>query len=631
MFILPVIIIVISIAFVTVLTFVYGKPELKQKNTLNANFEICFSIGVFLSFFLPWVTFTTDNIGLNAFGLNMRTLANVSWAKLIQIAWDIYDLLNQVERQSSDKQMAFTGLLLFVCLPLFMAMINIFLLIAGKVRGWSFYTGIITLLWTATCLFGYHEVHGMVSFGIGFAIGTTCALYLIISSLITMLFNPKQHLSFLLGHFSLIIFGMIIFLSATLAKVMGIDPKVISTIPSILFIIIALVLTFVCDYYLFMYLTRQKEKLAVRQEQAAGHTATDNEPAETLLDQHWMFCSKCGTKCKDYLKFCPRCGFALHPEKEMQLSKDSSYAPPVKLSESTECNPIEANSDTPDRVIPIAHSPSQPLVTETENVLHAENILHPRAEDLPKPTFRQPIANKKWGMWVLIACAVLLAGLFSVYLLWYKPYAIDRDAPRYYTFTNLNLRSSQITDVDHNILKLLPYGTELITYTTDAGWASVKVDGQKGFVASNLILSSDDFALLNSVWGNVDAKEYIGSAKCRLAVLDYYKRNQLRGGGEWQIYARRKEDRKNTVYYRKLYNPDSKFTDFVFIMKNNRTKERVLVIYSFEDETEKPIYRTSRQIYSSESVCIGNITSSKGWIDIVFTDGDWIQISLSGQ
>ena len=176
---------------------------------------------------------------------------------------------------------------------------------------------------------------------------------------------------------------------------------------------------------------------------------------------------------------------------------------------------------------------------------------------------------------------------------------------------------------------MLPYGTELITYSIDADWASVKAGKQEGYVASNLILSKADFELLNSAWGNTDAKECINTAKCRLAVLDYYKRFNMSGGTEWQIFTAGKESRINNMYYRRIYNPNSKFTDFTFIVKNNRTKERELVIYSFDDETEKPIYRTARRLSSSESGYIKSITSSNGWIDILFTDGGWIQISVS--
>lgn len=616
--------IIISVIFISTLILIFGKSrDIQKKDTTGTNIEICFSLGIFISFFLPWVTFTTDNIGLGAFGLDTRNLAELSWAKLIKLAWDIYDFANQFQKQNSDQQAQLIGLTLLVSLPLSMTTVNIFLLITGRVRGWSFYTGIITLCWTGACLYGNNQVHGMISFGIGFAIGTCCAAFLIISSLIIMLINARQHLSFVLGHFSIVIFGILFSISGILSRAMGINISASSNIPIIICGIISLILTFVCDYYLFMYLTRQKERFSAQEGQSVRQMESDNDRAQTILDQHWMYCSKCGTKCKDYLKFCPRCGFALYPEREEPASEYSSYAPPVETPKQQKIN-----------------NQIRPLVTETGGTIHVENTVHPIIENSPEPQVKEPpkvveqkipaspsaAPGNKWKLWVLIAFAVLLVGAFPAYLFWYKPYAIDQDAPRYFTFTNLNLRSSKITDVKHNLLELLPYGTELITYSIDADWANVKVGGLKGYVASNLILSKADFELLNSVWGNTDAKECINTAKCRLAVLDYYKRFNMSGGTEWQIFTRKKDDRVNTVYYKKLYNPNSKFADFTFIVKNNRTKERELVIYSFDDETEEPIFLTSRRLFQSDRGDIKSMDRGGEYIFIRFSEAGEVTI-----
>lgn len=382
---------------------------------------------------------------------------------------------------------------------------------------------------------------------------------------------------------------------------------------------------------------------------SSGQTIFHSQPVapeadcdETILDQHWMYCSKCGTKCKDYLKFCPRCGFGLHPEKEEPSREYSSYAPPVKKPEQPEYSPFKENAKSVGETIPTIDNQTRPLVTKTGGAIHVENTVHPTVESSPEPQVKEspkvverkipasPSAARgnKWGLWVLIAFAVLLVGSIPAYLFWYKPYATDRDAPRYFTFTNLNLRSSKITDVKHNLLELLPYGTELIVYSIDADWASVKAGNQKGYVASSLILPMADFELLNSVWGNTDAKECINTSKCRLALLDYYKRFNMSGGTEWQIYTRKKEDRVNAVYYKKLCNRNSKFTDFTFIVKNNRTNERELVIYSFDDETEKPIFRKARRLFPNETGYIKSITSTASWIDILLSDGGWIQVEI---
>lgn len=219
---------------------------------------------------------------------------------------------------------------------------------------------------------------------------------------------------------------------------------------------------------------------------------------------------------------------------------------------------------------------------------------------------KQPIVKK-----VVLFAVLFLAVAIALYKFWYTPYATDRDAPRYYTFTNLNLRSSQIADVEYNLLGLLPYGTELITYSVGDEWADVKAHGKKGFVASSLVLPSEDFHLLNSAWGNSDAKECIATAKCRLAVLDYYKRCNLKGGIEWQVYTKKKEDRQNNVFFPRVCDRNSKFTDFAFIIKNNQTQKRMFALYSFDDETEAPVFRYDME--APEEGYIKNIESYRNY------------------
>lgn len=205
-----------------------------------------------------------------------------------------------------------------------------------------------------------------------------------------------------------------------------------------------------------------------------------------------------------------------------------------------------------------------------------------------------------------LAIIAFVALLFSGYYFFYIPYATDRDAPRYYTFTNLNLRSSEVGEVEYNLLDLLPYGSELITYSVGDEWANVKAHGKKGFVSSSLILPSEDFHLLNSIWGNSDAKECVATAKCRFALLDYFKRANLNGGTEWQLYTQKKDSKPNTVFYPRVYNKGSKFTDFAFLVKNNQTKKRMFVLYSFDDETEEPVYRYDME--APEDGYINNVT-----------------------
>ena len=210
------------------------------------------------------------------------------------------------------------------------------------------------------------------------------------------------------------------------------------------------------------------------------------------------------------------------------------------------------------------------------------------------PSRRTPPSGKgnKTLVIGIVIGALALAGVIAAYFMWYVPYAKDRDALRTYVVANnVFVRSSKMAGVEYNVLSKVPYGSELLTYSKDMEWAEVKVNGVKGFVSSSYLFEWNDFKLLNDVWGSPDAKEYIESSKCRLAILDYLKRNQLETGSEgWQLYTLRKDIKPNNVLYPRLNNGYDKFTDFAFILKNNVTQERRLALYSFDEETEKPIF-----------------------------------------
>lgn len=237
--------------------------------------------------------------------------------------------------------------------------------------------------------------------------------------------------------------------------------------------------------------------------------------------------------------------------------------------------------------------------------------------------------SKKANTGVIIGIVLgvlLLAGSLVGYFVWYVPYAKDRDALRMYVVAdNVFLRSSCMSGVEYNILEKIPYGSELITYNKDSEWASVKVNGTEGYMAAPYLLAQADFNLLNGVWGDMDSKLCISSSKCRLAILDFYKRNQLMSGTSgWQIYTKAKEQKPNTVFYPRLYNKSSKFTDFIFIIKNNASGERMVVGYSFEDETEAPVFRFSMEAPSTGY--IKNVKASYGKIQISMDNYATIEI-----
>ena len=93
------------------------------------------------------------------------------------------------------------------------------------------------------------------------------------------------------------------------------------------------------------------------------------------------------------------------------------------------------------------------------------------------------------GIIVTIITIALVLLVSSIgYLVWYVPYAKDRDALRTYVLaTNVFLRSGQVAGVEYNILDKIPYGSEIITYDKGTEWSTVKANGVEGFMASDYL------------------------------------------------------------------------------------------------------------------------------------------------
>lgn len=237
--------------------------------------------------------------------------------------------------------------------------------------------------------------------------------------------------------------------------------------------------------------------------------------------------------------------------------------------------------------------------SESSNLLDASSVVNVPPNSLrsfqapaSSQTYKDKNGKKLGKIFAIIIGVVVLLGIVPVFVVWYLSYKEDKDALRSYVVANnVFLRSSKESGVEYNILSKIPYGSELITYSKDPEWAEIKVNGIKGFVASPYLLDWSDFKLLNDVWGSADAKEYIESSKCRFAILDYCKRNNLNTGKEgWQLYTLEKDIKPNNVIFPRLNNGYDKFTEFAFILKNNTTKDRKLALYSFDEETEAPVF-----------------------------------------
>lgn len=337
------------------------------------------------------------------------------------------------------------------------------------------------------------------------------------------------------------------------------------------------------------------------------------------LDDDALFCPECGTKIEKEEKKCPECGAV--------IDEDSTFC--------SECGAPLNNQSISQIVSP---QQSTQLEQPIEEIVPVETIEEADVEDNVK--------KKPWGLIGLIIGLLILVCGVGGYLYYdniYLPEKIDREAPRYYTMANaVVLRSSKSSGADYNKIASLPYGTELITYEQDSEWSKVKVnspnaDGnkQEGYIASSLLLNKPDFFLLNSVFGDQESKENVFTTKCRLAVLYYFKTRgyigkmdeQLRtesgisitptSDNQWQIFCRPKEVKPNNVLFKRLYDKNSRFTDFAVIIKNIVSRERKLLYFYFDDEETPHFF--AEQDAPSEGYLKDIIKTSYGDLKATYT------------
>jgi hypothetical protein len=210
----------------------------------------------------------------------------------------------------------------------------------------------------------------------------------------------------------------------------------------------------------------------------------------------------------------------------------------------------------------------------------------PPPRNIATQPYQKPKSNKTaiFLIMALAAFAILVFGIFyynNVYL----PEKRDKEADRYYTFAEkTNLRSTKESGGEYNRIKSLNFGSELITYTHNInGWSEVKdAEGKEGYISSSLLLNKEDYSILNNIFGNQDSRECINTTKCRLALLNYYKSNNL--NSDWKVYCKKPEIKPNAVFFPKLYDKNARFTDFAAIITNEKTNIKKVVIFGFNDD-----------------------------------------------
>jgi hypothetical protein len=202
-----------------------------------------------------------------------------------------------------------------------------------------------------------------------------------------------------------------------------------------------------------------------------------------------------------------------------------------------------------------------------------------------------------------VVSSLLIISVFF-YIFWIKPYLRDKNAQRLYSYVgSLVFRSSPVAGVENNSIDNIGYGSELIVYTNTGDWVNCKFNDVEGYASNKYLLSKQDFYLLNSIFGDQTSREVIGTAKCRKALLDYYKSTNIIGiiddriqtevygaiqnKDKWVIYTKPKDIKPNSVIFPRAINKTSKYTDFGCIIKNVDTGKRKFLFFTF-NEFEEP-------------------------------------------
>lgn len=317
----------------------------------------------------------------------------------------------------------------------------------------------------------------------------------------------------------------------------------------------------------------------------------------------------------EHITKCPLCDEEIH----FTIQEEAPEPEPLKVT------PPKENKDAK----PLKETPKKVPVREHKGTGTSSTTV-----EYPVETSSNSGGSNLKGILIGIFVVALLVGGYLYYDKVYLPEKIDAEAPRTYTIANaLVLRSSKVSGTDYNKLATMPYGTELITYNKDSEWAEVKLKGKgssddlKGYVSSAFLLPKADFFLLHSIFGNSEARETVSTTKCRLALLQYYKNNGIIGKleesmrkeagigvvpnstNQWQVFTKHKDAKPNTVYYKRLINKSSKFTDFAVIITNIKSGERKLLYFYFDDD-ETPHLATEFSAPQS-----GDIQSMESYTD----------------
>lgn len=335
-----------------------------------------------------------------------------------------------------------------------------------------------------------------------------------------------------------------------------------------------------------------------------------------------IHCPNCGRKMSDKALKCPQCEMSIE---QIKIILEQAEQNKQEVEQENLCIDTSEIAEKTDKkeIVPLDNSETSSKSTLTKEDKDA--IFKEEPKDNQQEVAIQTSEAKRISTRVLILIIIGLfliaggVGTFFYYKNVYLPEKRDAEAPRYYVMAqNLNMRSTPEFEADYNKIGSFPYGTEIIIYDSvkagitwyfygkyapkDAKGKTIKDKVVEGYLAYDFMASKADFFLLNSIFGNEDARKMLSEARYKKALLNYFKQHGYRGdisrdqiekygisnnystAERWQVFCKYEKAKSNNVYRSRKYRKDSKYADAAIIIKNIDSGERRLLYFVFDDD-----------------------------------------------
>jgi hypothetical protein len=232
---------------------------------------------------------------------------------------------------------------------------------------------------------------------------------------------------------------------------------------------------------------------------------------------------------------------------------------------------------------------------------------------------------------------ILVVSLVLVFFLVINPMIINKKATKLYVIANnLKLRSSEYIDVSNsNVIRDVPFGTEVFVFEQNNEWARVKVKKQKGYMGSPYLYLKDkrSFHEIDAIFGNEDSRLALRSTRSKVALLNYFRQNGLFGKvpepvkeefmisippeSIWQVFAN--PEGVNFNIQADGFFLGNNLECSAIIIQNINSGLKKLLIFSFIEDNPTFVWQTDlqegydgiRKIQKSTKLFIGNSIKGK--------------------